>query len=680
MSHRGLSNMRIRAAVRAACATALSLLGASTAMAQVGPSLQPLASLPGLSSITIYEDSGHGTNPKPYDFSQGDSRLFTRIQTLSSTNRDFSDAWVNNPPHELYDAFYSDGNGNPNPNGSYLTVECLSVGPGDGNISEAYLNFGSQSVHASAVTSYRLGSGGLLAKIPSAVDGDRNTCTQLGASSSQTTRTYITLDFPFPTTPVTQTARAPSNCYTTISNGAGSHLVVFNPVSGRFDGTQIDRTLPTIVITHGLWDGVSVLDSSIWQSNLAKAIRDSGNSGNIVAWDWSQDANADLALATTRTLVNGNRLAIELNSALGSNYTQPIHFMGHSLGTLVDAQAITDYHSLNATPIIQDTLFDQANIANVVASGGKFATSTWASPIPADHSTVWIENYVSQFGHMLNQAVNVILDESWDPAPLNPAQYPQWVVDWHGYPIRWYIQTIQNPTASLMGYRYDVTHVSLNGDQPAAGTVFLQDVKSQPYASELGLTKVPDLVYAPTTFNTAAVTPGNLAGPIQVNGDVTVSLQPQSQSANGVSSTVLGLNITAVKHSPAYAWVPIAIPNDGLFVSFDFQFDGLSSGDYMAVGINDNLLFEMSDQFISEGQPHNTGLIDISQWAGQNVTLFLGLNAADQLNAGGKITYSNFEFVSVPEPASALIVIAGALGLVVRPRRRGRESYLQRTL
>jgi hypothetical protein len=59
-------------------------------------------------------------------------------------------------------------------------------------------------------------------------------------------------------------------------------------------------------------------------------------------------------------------------------------------------------------------------------------------------------------------------------------------------------------------------------------------------------------------------------------------------------------------------------------MSFDYAFAGLSPTDYFSVGINDGLMFEIQSQFIPNGTVVGSGPIDVAQWAGQNVQLFLG--------------------------------------------------------
>ena len=122
---------------------------------------------------------------------------------------------------------------------------------------------------------------------------------------------------------------------------------------------NIDRNLPTIVLTHGLQekDALQHLDE-LWigtgnhqaggliQNNTKQPV-------NIVSFIWKDafqaggDYDAVPLLPDQLEYMNArmkvydaaNMLAKKLWKALGENYAKPIHFIGHSLGTAVNAHA-----------------------------------------------------------------------------------------------------------------------------------------------------------------------------------------------------------------------------------------------------------------------------------------------------------------------------------------------------
>jgi hypothetical protein len=96
-------------------------------------------------------------------------------------------------------------------------------------------------------------------------------------------------------------------------------------------------------MTHGWNSG-----AQHWPSNMAANFIASGveAKANVLAWDWSERAGTGLllSLAYSRTPGEGRRLAQTLTNVLGTSYTQGIHFIGHSLGTLVNASAADFLH------------------------------------------------------------------------------------------------------------------------------------------------------------------------------------------------------------------------------------------------------------------------------------------------------------------------------------------------
>src|SRR5208337_4216561 len=115
-------------------------------------------------------------------------------------------------------------------------------------------------------------------------------------------------------------------------------------------------------------------------------------------------------------------LGTDLVAALGSHYSQRIHFIGHSLGTLVNAAAANYAHAHGFSWMnTQVTLCDEAEVAWTFTSAGwqlattlpeivqqsvgtlgtfdgNFSTPQpgWANPLPNQYA--WADNYVSAFG------------------------------------------------------------------------------------------------------------------------------------------------------------------------------------------------------------------------------------------------------------------------------------------
>lgn len=141
-----------------------------------------------------------------------------------------------------------------------------------------------------------------------------------------------------------------------------------------------------------------------------------------------------------------------------------------------------------------------------------------------------------------------------------------------------------------------------------------------------------------------------------------------------VSPSALVLRGTVGPTSLWYACLPVTIPGNAEYPWLDFTFNSLSTDDFLSAGINDTRRFALEDQFGTDGVADNTGLLDVSQWEGQNVSLFLGLVASDDDNAGGAITLDDFTFESVSEPGCLSLLAAACLPLLLR--RKGRRRAI----
>lgn len=262
----------------------------------------------------------------------------------------------------------------------------------------------------------------------------------------------------------------------------GAKLRAFDPGSLTFMDVvgSLDSTKITIVLTHGWIPGVSGSDQTAngWPLLMAQALKQAGVTAqaNIVAWDWHDAATTPWPPPWNRTPDQGAALGRALYQALGPAYSKQVHFIGHSLGTMVNAEAanvLTDNPSglePRKNPAwlprnIHFTLLDEAEIAinangfllTAISSGfssGPSANSlepNFCRPIPnLWQSYAWIDNYISAFGLYREEAVNVYLSEAQN------AFNRLWPVEsanaMHGYAISWYSATVLNASDSLMGF------------------------------------------------------------------------------------------------------------------------------------------------------------------------------------------------------------------------------------
>jgi hypothetical protein len=245
---------------------------------------------------------------------------------------------------------------------------------------------------------------------------------------------------------------------------------IFEPVDKNYVPSP---SLITIVLTHGWVPGRpdrSIMDKPFdrWPTNTAAQLISAGineNIARIFAWDWryaAMDQPPAPSGAVDLTPDQGVALGEALTNALGVNYSQPIHFVGHSLGTLVNAAAVNFLHgdpngsarrpasSRALTSPVHLTLFDEAQLAEAFGNqilqqsldtsaldalnSVNAAAPNGQSPLPNDY--YWADNYESLVADTLSGAVNIWLQK----APRLESDLG------HGYPMDWYGHSITNST------------------------------------------------------------------------------------------------------------------------------------------------------------------------------------------------------------------------------------------
>jgi hypothetical protein len=267
-----------------------------------------------------------------------------------------------------------------------------------------------------------------------------------------------------------------------------------------------ERTGPTVVLTHGwvfppFWyDGINAWKPFAQQ--IFNVMRNSGHPITILGWHWPQGA-LGLLPPEQKTTRQGQDLGNALYNALGSSYSGRIHFIGHSLGALVNASAANFLHGDKygnesvASPVwdwqkTELTLLDEAEIARFVSpklldkalkeaptlaaglatdpTGGasamldlafsialdyaKDALNTRKSPLSMRYG--WADNYVSFFGFNYDQIATVCLRKSLAVNLTFPSLLSQYLTDGlgdvaalfdgvagaHSYSLDWYSKTV----------------------------------------------------------------------------------------------------------------------------------------------------------------------------------------------------------------------------------------------
>lgn len=506
------------------------------------------------------------------------------------------------------------------------------------------------------------------------------------------------------------TTRTPTTAESTpaylISPPSPSQLMAYYGGIFTANLASVDPNQMTIVLTHGWIPTLPLIGPVIpnggvvgWPTDVAAQLRANGiTSANIVAWNWTNAAMSSLTdpkQAGSQTPQQGIALGQALLNALGPNYSQPIHFIGHSFGTLVNAYAANYLQGANfANEVVsptpwpavnmQMTLFDEAEVgadkdfnlnsqdlaALADANANLLSSSPYYHALPKQF--VWADNYVSSVGLLQSGAANVILTNGF---PANAPSPESWFIDFgvfHGYPLPWYEETIQDDGASLMGFRWSFETGGWFSQAPSPGSVFVQAYNNSQWnltattwndgTNLLGQrfqeyrnafvnsvnNQVPGLVTANGSVN------GQIVGALPAFDAFILSFftssannspapqfraHPLGQPADNQN----GANV------PAYAWMQLAVPTNAVSMSFDYIIQGDWQSDSLAAAFNGTNVLLIAGNTIQTNVTFSSGSIDVSAFAGQTNEFFIGIVGGTSTNA--QLTVENLAF-SISTPPS----------------------------
>lgn len=486
-------------------------------------------------------------------------------------------------------------------------------------------------------------------------------------------------------------------------------------------GLSLDGSKMTIVLTHGY-----ISSSDDWPTTMAQHLTGAGGVGgaaNVVAWDWHVAAASTPGLSYSSTRREGEKLALTLEAALTSGYTKQLHFIGHSLGTMVNASAANDLHASGSAAFSPEkthmTLLDNAALANVAGpvidatvarilfppaagitvnyelsqSGG------WVSAVPRE--AVWIDNYISIVGLYQPRAVNVALALSAHYAPVSTLGTPN-PITMHSYAHLWYDKTVQKPYDSPLGHRFSFERLGgyafLTAPPWPQGTLLVQNVTG----TELSLHELfgPAEVAAElkkqaqaVAVKTAQIIDQSVQAGVQFVGNVTASFEEKAKSffdqldinpADQVAGWSLHLelqnqpgsagNLVKKNGGPAGlggtnvsagAWFAMNIPSNAVCMTFDFTVHGDGSNDCLVFGINGTNQFALETRFIPPDVEQNSGVIDVAQLAGMPAEFFFGIVGGTSTNAIVAVDGIRFYTLEKPvlsaQPAGNQLVLSWPL-------------------
>jgi len=385
---------------------------------------------------------------------------------------------------------------------------------------------------------------------------------------------------------------------------------------------NIDPGKPSIVITHG-WQVTGTYNGEPppWVQGMVDEIKKRLNKEgslavNILTYNWKEAYSPVFSFPAGFIDGHGNNLAAKLSDLLGPSYSQEIHFIGHSYGSLVNAKAVNRLHEMR--PEIQITQFTilDAPIRALANLGGYltwFGQAIFHALLPSHPAVGWVDNYYGS---------NLFIDPAFgwpvlNAAPSDGLQVPGSHEDVHER----YRETIckgadcEN-TVTTFGFNYSAI-LSNFTNRPAP-----QKWTANPIYAAAGtlLDKTPDVL-----------------------GEVLYKVEGVVNQVTETVSGQLRNLMQYIKSSPSATATNLTIPANAELVAFDFRFSKPGGGDWLTVSFNDTLLFSfLGSDFVAGGYQHV--LIPVGHIAGETGVLTARLN--DSGTEPAEVLVSNFQFLS----------------------------------
>lgn len=419
---------------------------------------------------------------------------------------------------------------------------------------------------------------------------------------------------------------------------------------------------------HGWCKGCSPIDQPVpgWVSGMADAILNRDPLANVLAYNWQREASFGVSprIPANSVPTVAFDLAGDLTSlASVTGGLNDLNMLGHSLGAAVITRVAGDPNlrfSPQNTTLSRLTLFDAPEVRGTATLlGGRVLLDTFIPTAKAKFDVV--ENYFDNlplfaYGKSYSGIANTVLQNAahgYDGPPYSPQG--------------WYLRTIAPQNLTAPPDRLLAASVGFNESAAALGARYGQTWSNG--------------VLAPAGYDMFT-----LASPAAINGGIYQTTPtgtpfganqfPCAQwSAVGTATCAQSSGLTLVTHSPTWVFTSILIRQDIDAMSIFFRPGSWGEGDAFLVGINDQLIYTLISDYFIDGLL-TTGPLDLSPWAGQEVTLSFGFlsDVADHWLSVEQIDFFNSQAAVVTEPST--LALASTLLFVVGlgASRRRRQS------
>lgn len=415
--------------------------------------------------------------------------------------------------------------------------------------------------------------------------------------------------------------------------------------NGRIVEGAIDYEKPTYIVTHG-WQmtgtyGESMSDMTRLTSGaIAQKLVDLGIDANIVTFDWdSYVGSLGVNESLSRTYIHGVALAEQLKNLFGESELMDrgdFHFIGHSHGSIVNAEAVQFLHKKYGFVADQFTILD-APIVGRIESGG--VPETYFQ-VKLDGAAIYTENFwastATGFGARL-PGIHVDAEISYVPGWIDHSAV------WERFYIEHHLNdmTDQYPFISSIATRIDWVVAAQN-----TNTAYLYE----------------DRIYLNDT------TVRNVEGANNSNGAQIDILMDENSSYEFKNYIFVKAN------SPSAMAIDFEIPYSSFNFGFDFIVSEFGNGDIATLHYNGELVWSfLLDEFFS-----NTIIspfLSLSKWDINSIDTFLFSihnysNEKPSFYAGNFYFVPNNDLATVPEPSTFLLLLFGLLGLLYYSRNR----------
>ena len=456
---------------------------------------------------------------------------------------------------------------------------------------------------------------------------------------------------------------------------------------------NVVREKPTIVLTHG-WQPLGDYNPTV--TPLSKTLTDAVLLGlrnpdgtlraNVLTYQWPRAYFVAPQLPRAFTESAGAELARELKATLGPGYTENIHLVGHSFGTLVNSSAarlLKDAFAGNVYGVDQLTFLD-APVRDFQLVG--LTNLTYYSILPKG-TVQYLDNFYGTlpvpfaFGAPLPGAApddTALLIKGGEAVPFKTHGQIQsdfyagrvgtssWVtaVDMKGYRHRPAPQEWPGLIGVVQNLVKVTTEVAVDAWRAIAGLV--NEVKD--FAFKVGNTIYRVVVDAArVVIKKSADVAVTIATTV---GDVATAIIDGVSAVGNKVATWLHLK----ESSPVMVGRELTVPTGAELFMFDFDFVNIGDGDWLTLHFDEQLRWSfLGEDFVGDSMRASVPLADLE---GRTGTLYFTLHSVGQQNA--EVLIGEFGFMSfnsqVPAPPTIILLWIGlAVVLVLRVR-------VQRTL